>query len=155
MILVTLGTQKEQFTRLLDYIENANIKDEIIVQAGHTKYESKKMKILDFISYEEMNEYLEKADLIITHGGTGSILTPLKMNKKVIACARLEKYNEHVDNHQCELVDVFYEAGYILKLDESNSLNELLKKAKTFKQKIYLSNTEKFKESLINAIENN
>ena len=155
MILVTLGTQKEQFTRLLDYIENANIKDEIIVQAGHTKYESKKMKILDFISYEEMNEYLEKADLIITHGGTGSILTPLKMNKKVIACARLEKYNEHVDNHQCELVDVFYEAGYILKLDESNSLNELLKKAKTFKQKTYLSNTEKFKESLINAIENN
>ena len=37
MILVTLGSQKEQFTRLLDYIEKSKIKDEIIVQAGHTK----------------------------------------------------------------------------------------------------------------------
>lgn len=153
MILVTLGTQKEEFTRLLDYIENANIKDEIIVQAGHTKYESKKMKIFDFISYEKMNEYLEKCDLVITHGGTGSILTPLKMNKKVIACARLEKYGEHVDNHQCELVDVFEEEGYILKLDEENDLNELMKEIKAFLPKSYVSNTEKFKKQLINIIE--
>ena len=29
MILVTLGTQQQQFTRLLEYIENSNIKDEI------------------------------------------------------------------------------------------------------------------------------
>ena len=45
MILVTLGTQKQQFTRLLEYIENSNIKEEIIVQAGFTKFNSKKMKI--------------------------------------------------------------------------------------------------------------
>ena len=31
MILVTLGTQKEPFTRLLDYIEKSNINDKIIV----------------------------------------------------------------------------------------------------------------------------
>ena len=48
MILVTLGTQKQQFTRLLEYIEKSNINDEIIVQAGFTKFESKKMKIFDF-----------------------------------------------------------------------------------------------------------
>ena len=82
MILVTLGTQKQSFTRLLNLIEKANIKDEIIVQAGHTKYESKKMKILDFIDYQEMEKLIEKADLIITHGGTGSIVTPLKKEKK-------------------------------------------------------------------------
>ena len=78
MILVTLGTQQQQFTRLLDYIENSKIKDEIIVQAGHTKYNSMKMKIFDFIDYDKMNEYVETADLIITHGGTGSITGPLK-----------------------------------------------------------------------------
>ena len=77
MILVTLGTQKQQFTRLLDAIENSNIDDEIIVQAGHTKYESKKMKIFDFISYDKMEELVNKADIIITHGGTGSIVEPL------------------------------------------------------------------------------
>ena len=48
MILVTLGTQKEPFKRLLDMIEESNVEDEIIVQAGHTKYNSNKMKIFDF-----------------------------------------------------------------------------------------------------------
>ena len=49
MILVTLGTQHQEFTRLLDYIEKSKIKDKIIVQAGYTKYKSKKMKMFDFI----------------------------------------------------------------------------------------------------------
>ena len=126
MILVTLGTQKEQFTRLLDYIEKSKIKDEIIVQAGYTKYTSKKMKIFDFINYDEMDKYIEKADIVITHAGTGSVLTPLKKGKKVIICSRLSKYHEHVDNHQQELADMFRDAGYVLELTENNNLDDLM-----------------------------
>ncbi len=154
MILVTLGTQKQQFTRLLDYIENTNIKDEIIVQAGHTKYDSKKMKIFDFIDYDKMNAYIKKADLIITHGGTGSIISPLKMGKKVIACARKSKYLEHVDDHQEQIVDIFAEEGYILKLDEDISLSDLIKKSKNFKVKKFVSNTDNFIKKLEEEINN-
>lgn len=153
MILVTLGTQKQEFTRLLDYIEKSNIKDKIIVQAGHTKYKSKKMKIFDFIDYDKMNEYIKKSDLIITHGGTGSIITPLKEGKKVIACARLFKFSEHVDDHQNEIVDVFYEEGYILKLDESVKLDNILKDIKKFKPKTFISNTDNFIKKLENKID--
>jgi len=64
MILVTLGTQNQQFKRLLDYIEKANIKGEIIVQSGNTKYKSKKMKIFKFIDYDEMYRYIQKCDLV-------------------------------------------------------------------------------------------
>ena len=50
MILVVLGTQDKQFTRLLDdvsrEIELGHIKDEVIVQAGQTKYSSDKMQII-------------------------------------------------------------------------------------------------------------
>lgn len=144
MILVTLGTQKQPFKRLLDYIENSDINDKIIVQAGHTNYVSKKMKIFDFINYDKMNELVSEASLIITHGGTGSIITPLKSGKKVIACARESRYGEHVDDHQKELVDTFCEEGYILKMDESNSLDEIIKKAANFKPKKFKSNTENF-----------
>lgn len=144
MILVTLGTQKEPFTRLLDYIEKSNIKEKIIVQAGHTKYDSKKMEIFDFIPYEKMNEYISKADIIITHAGTGSILMPLKKGKKVIACARLEKYDEHVDDHQKQILEVFKEEGYILELDENSKLDDLMKEINDFKPKKYKSNTENF-----------
>ena len=154
MILVTLGTQKEQFTRLLDYIENSKIKDEIIVQAGHTKYESKKMKIFDFISYEEMSDYIEKADLIITHSGTGSVLTPLKLGKKVIVCSRLKKFGEHVDDHQQELTEVLKKENYIFELTEDNSLDQLYKEIKDFKPKKYQSNTNNFIKKLKAEIEN-
>ena len=144
MILVTLGTQKEPFTRLLDYIENSKIKDKIIVQAGHTKYNSKKMEIFDFIPYDKMDEYINEADLIITHSGTGSVLTPLKRGKKIIVCARLSKYDEHVDDHQVELLEVFKEEGYVLELSENNKLDEVYKEVKNFKPKMYTSNTDNF-----------
>lgn len=153
MILVTLGTQKQPFTRLLDYIENSNINDEIIVQAGHTKYSSNKMKILDFIDYDTMAELEQKADVIITHGGTGSVVGPLKKGKKVIACARLQKYGEHVDDHQQELISIFSEQGHILELKDGDNLDELLSNNSDFTPKKYKSNTEYFIKRLREKIE--
>ena len=148
MVLVTLGTQKQSFKRLLDYIEESNLADEIIVQAGHTKYESKKMKIFDFIDYETMDEYLKKADLVITHGGTGSVVTPLKLGKKIIGCARLSKFGEHVDDHQTELVGIFADEGYILEIKDGETLDYILKRLETFKPKEYKSNTYNFVNKL-------
>ena len=153
MILVTLGTQQQSFTRLLEYIENSNIKDEIIVQAGFTNFKSNKMKIFEFIDYNKMNEYIEKSDLIITHAGTGSIVSALKKNKKVIACARLSKYKEHVDNHQEEILDVFYEEGYILKIDDELNLDDVYEKSKNFKTKKFISNTDNFIKKLKKEID--
>lgn len=152
LILVTLGTQQQSFKRLLDYIEKSNINDKIVVQAGHTKYESKKMQIFDFITYDEMDALIKKADFIITHGGTGSIITPLKNKKKVIACARLSKYKEHVDNHQEEIVNIFTDESYILKLDENDKLDDIIEKIHDFKPKNFISNTENFIENLKNII---
>lgn len=153
MVLVTLGTQKEQFNRLLDYIENSKIRDKIVVQAGHTKFQSKKMEIFDFIPYEEMKEYIKKADYVITHAGTGSILMPLKEGKKVIACARLSKYDEHVDDHQLQIVDVFKNKNYLLELNENVNLDDLIEQLQKFKPKKYKSNTKKFIKQLKKEIE--
>ncbi len=153
MILVTLGTQKQQFNRLLSKIEESKIKDKIIVQSGFTKFKSKKMEIFDFISYEEMNKLIDEADLIITHGGTGSILMPLSKSKKVIACARLSKYGEHIDNHQTEIVDLFSSKGYIIKMDETDDIDDLIKKTKKFTIKKYKTNRDNFIKKLKQLIE--
>ena len=153
MILITLGTQNQSFVRLLELVENSNINDEIIVQAGKTKFESKKMKIFDYIPYEEMTELIKKSDLIITHGGTGSILMPLKMGKKVIAVPRLAKYGEHVDDHQTQLTSIFQEEGYILEYNDGDDFNELYLKSKTFKPNKYISNTENFIENIKKLID--
>lgn len=153
MILVTLGTQFEPFDRLLKELDKQDLNEEIIVQAGHTKFESSKMKILDFIPYEEMNDLVDKARIIITHGGTGSIVEPLKKGKVIIGCARLEKYGEHVDDHQTELVSIFSEEGYILELKDGESLNKVLKQAETFVPKKYESNTDCFIAKLSERID--
>ena len=148
MILITLGTQKQSFKRLLEKVENSKIEDKIVVQAGYTKFNSSKMKIIDFIDYAEMDKLVNEADVIITHGGTGSILGPLKKGKKVVACARLAKYGEHVDNHQEELVSIFAKEGYILELGEADDIDNLFKKIKKFKPKKYISNTDNFIDNL-------
>lgn len=144
MILVTLGTQKQPFTRLLETIDKSDINDRIVVQAGYTKFESKKMEIFEFIPYDEMTKLINECDLVITHGGTGSIIMPLKKGKKVIACPRLMKYGEHVDNHQTQIVDVFSEEGYIMAFNENDDLNEIYQKSLKFNPNKYVSNTENF-----------
>ena len=154
MILVTLGTQAEPFTRLLDAIEKSNIQDEIIVQAGNTPYTSNKMKIMKFMSYQEMAELVDKADLIITHGGTGSIVEPLKKGKKIIGCARLQKYDEHVDDHQEELINAFVAKGYILEFKDGDNILDLVEKVTNLIPNEYYSNTENFIKKLKEKIGN-
>jgi UDP-N-acetylglucosamine transferase subunit ALG13 len=155
MILVTLGTQNQKFYRLLDALENSNIKDKIIVQAGGSSdYKSKKMQILKFVDYRVMEKYIKDADIIITHGGTGSIIMPLQQNKKVIACARLAKYGEHINDHQLELVSIFAEEGYIKEFKDGDNIDDIIKECKSFKPKKYISNTNNFIRELKNIIDN-
>ena len=153
MILVTLGTQDKSFTRLLDSIQEqinkGNIKDKVVVQAGFTKYDSDDMEIFDLIDRDKFSGLIKKCDLLITHGGVGSILTGLKNNKKVIVCPRLSKYKEHMNDHQVQIVDRFYEAGYILRYNDGDDLGNILKKVDKFKLNKYKSNTSNF----INIIE--
>ena len=158
LIFVTLGTQDKSFKRLLDAIQKqidlGNIKDKVIVQAGFTKYESKDMEIFDLVNRDEFDKYMNDCDLLITHGGVGSIVGGLTHGKKVIAAARLKEYKEHTNDHQVQIIDVFSKDGYILKLDDFDKLDEVLKKAKKFKPKRFISNTDKFIDNLKNYIDN-
>ena len=156
MILVTLGTQDKQFKRLLKAIDKAVedkvIKDEVIVQAGFTKYQSKNMEVFDLIPIDEFNKLIKKANLVITHGGVGSILTGLINHKKVIAIPRLKKYDEHESDHQKQIVDSFYSEGYILKIDDTKDFEKVLQEVKTFKPKRYQSNNQTYIDNINNYI---
>lgn len=157
MIFVTLGTQDKSFDRLLreidKCIENGIIKEKVVVQAGYTKYTSKNMFIFSEVSKEEFEQYMEECDLLITHGGVGSIFDGLKRGKKIITVPRLKKYNEHTNDHQLEVVSEFSKDGYLLALTNMSMLPKMLEKAKKFKPKKYKSNKERFVEYLEEYIE--
>ena len=153
MVLVLLGTQNNSFHRLLEKIEdcikNNKIKEEVIVQAGYTKFQSDYMKVFDLIPKSELEQLQDKANIIITHGGVGSIVSSIKKEKKVIAIPRLHKYGEHVNDHQTEIVNMFGKKEYIINCNEVDQLDEALEKVKHFKPKKYESGTIK----IINIIQ--
>ena len=159
MILVMLGTQKNDFSRLLKEIEkcidDGTIKEEVIVQAGSTKYETNKMKLFDLIGREELDEKKRDASFIITHGGVGSIVGALKMNKKVIAVPRLKKYKEHVNDHQKQIVENFDKKGYIKGITDVKDLKKEIKQIDKFIPKEFVSNTQSIISIVENYIENN
>ena len=157
MILVTLGTQDKSFKRLLEKIEEelekGKVKDEIIVQAGYTEFASNKMTIKKLIPMDEFDNLIEKCDILITHGGVGSIITGLRKNKKVIAVARLKKYKEHTNDHQLQIIDNFSKEGYILKLDNFDDIDKLIKDSSKFKPKKFKSNTDNMIDLIDREIE--
>lgn len=159
MIFVTLGTQDKGFERLLKEIDRCIdkgiIKDKVIVQAGHTKYESKNMEIFSEVSKDEFERLMSECDLLITHGGVGSIFDGLKKDKKIIAVPRLKKYNEHTNDHQLEIVSEFSKCGYLLALTNITMLPKMIEKANSFKPKKYKSNNKDFVKYLEDYVDNN
>ena len=156
MILVMLGTQNNSFERLLkkmdELIEKKIIDEKVIVQSGYTNYESNNMRIFDLIPQEELERYQEQADLIITHGGVGSIVSSIKKGKKVIAVPRLRRYHEHVNDHQKQIVEAFDKKGYIIGIQRIDELRKAIIKAQDFVPKKY-DERDKNNKKILNIIE--
>ena len=157
MILVTLGTQNNSFHRLLEEvqknIDNGKIKEEVVVQSGYTKFNSPNMKILDEVPQDEFAKLVDKADLIITHGGVGSIITAITKEKKVIAVPRLHEYGEHVNDHQRQIIKVFSEKNYLIGIQNVEDLPEAIKESENFETKEYKNNNQKMIKIIEDFIE--
>lgn len=152
MIFVTLGSQKFQFNRLLEYIdrlvEERIITDEIFAQIGYSDYKPKNYEYKEFLDREEFSQIMSKCDTVITHGGTGAIIGAVKKNKKVIAIPRLSKFEEHVDDHQIEIVNQFHDMGLILGVSNAEDLEKELSKIESLNLNSYESNTLKIIRSI-------
>lgn len=157
MILVLLGTQNNQFTRLLQEIEkcieNGIINQRVVVQAGFTKFQSDKMHIFDLKPKEVIDNLIDEADFVITHGGVGSILMAIRKNKKVIAVPRLSEFNEHVNNHQRQIVEIFNDKGHIIGIQNLEDLSEAIKQIDEFKPVPYSGNNSKMLSIIENFID--
>lgn len=153
MIFVTLGSQKFQFNRLLqtidNFIEEKKIEEDIFAQIGYSDYRPQNYKYKKFLEYEEFVEMEEKASIVITHGGTGAIIGAVKKNKKVIAVPRLSKYGEHVDDHQLQLISQFSSQNLICGVKDCKEIVGALEYVKEHKFEKYQSNTQ----SIISSID--
>ena len=60
----------------------------------------------------------------------------LNENKKVISVTRLEKYGEHINDHQIQNNEAFGMNGYVLPVFEMDELKNAIIKIQTGKDKL-------------------
>ena len=95
MIFVTVGTHEQQFNRLLkeiDVLKKEDIlKEEVFIQRGYSDYVPQYCAYKDFLSYEEMEDYIASAEVVICHGGPATFMNALSKGKKTIIVPRQKK----------------------------------------------------------------
>lgn len=123
---MTVGTHEQGMERLfreLDrLIEEKEIQDEIFAQIGYSTYLPKNYKYKKMIGYDEMDEYVRKSYIVITHGGPGSIFHPLQYGKIPIVVPRNPEFNEHVDDHQILFTKRLEDSNRVIAVYNINDL---------------------------------
>ena len=135
LIFVTVGSRNYPFDRLFkkldELIDEKKIDDEIFAQIGTSQYKPRNYKYKDYITQEEFQECVNNSDLVISHGASGSIMKSLNAGKKVVAVTRLEKYGEHINDHQIQNNEAFASNNYVLMASlELDDLDECINKVK-------------------------
>lgn len=133
MIFVTVGSRNYPFDRLFkkldELYDEGVLADSLFAQTGTSTYQPRNYEYKDFISPDEFIEKIKEADIVVTHGASGSIMKALNAGKKVIAVTRLEKYGEHINDHQIQNNEAFGSNRYVLMADlELDDLGECFQK---------------------------
>ena len=131
MIFVTVGTHEQPFNRLIQKIDelkkDGTIQDDVIIQTGFSTYEPKHCKWKKMFPYQKMVENVEKARIIITHGGPSTFIMPLQIGKVPIVVPRQKKFDEHVNDHQVEFCrQVSERIGTIVFVEDIETLGDVI-----------------------------
>jgi len=139
MIFVTVGTHDQQFDRLLREVDRLvaqkTIGGKVIAQIGNSKYRPRNYEYFTFSSWRRILDLNKRSNVVITHGGAGSIMLAAHFNKPIVAVPRRKKYGEHADDHQIQLVRELEKEKRVIAVYEIENLSNAIKKAKLLKSK--------------------
>jgi len=95
VIFVTVGTFNfdDLIYQVDKFIEQGVITDKVICQIGNGQYQPKNCE--SFAYTKKIGSYIDDAEMVICHGGTGSVLDLIKREKKFIAVANRALANDH------------------------------------------------------------
>ncbi len=134
MILVCTGTQGFPFDRLLraaDEFARTHPEEEVVAQTGCGTCEMRYCRHARFFSGEEMEELFSRASLLITHGGSGTVMKALSRGIPVVAVPRRKRYGEHVDDHQTQLVRALAKERFLVPCGRTEKLAEAVALARS------------------------
>ena len=144
MIFVTVGTHEQQFNRLIKEIdelkEEGVITSDVFIQVGFSDYQPRFCRWERFLSYDEMNNLMEKADIIITHGGPATFMNVIANGKRPVVVPRRKKFGEHVNDHQLEFCNKVKQYYPIIVI---NDIKKLLTNLRNDKSEVTINSNNK------------
>ena len=150
MIFVTVGTHEQPFNRLVEYMDKwaENHDEEVIIQTGFCTYEPKFSQWDKLYPYKKMIEMVDKARIVITHGGPSSFIMPLQIGKVPIVVPRKKEFGEHVNDHQVDFCRKVEQAqGNIIVVEQINELKDTIDRYEDITMRMksgLISNNERF-----------
>lgn len=151
MIFASLGTMDMPFERMAKAVDRfaASTDEEVIVQTGHTHFDYKFAHCFDFCTKDEMQIYIEQADILILQGGWGAISEAMEKRKRIVVMPRYDK-TEHIHD-QFQLIRKLDSLGCVIGVFDERGLPLAVEKARTFDfQQLPKGNAETFiREKLV------
>ena len=133
LLFATVGATLP-FERLVRLVEEAQaageIPERIVLQRGVGGHVPAGLDSVETIPFQEVQQLLDQADIVVCHGGTGSLITALRAHCRVIAVPRLFALGEHYDDHQAEITAAFAERGLIEVVGADEPLGPALARAR-------------------------
>lgn len=118
---------------VLDLKRAGGLEGALILQYGDQKLSAPDLpdvELHDSIGFDRVQEILRDADMVICHGGTGSLVTALRAGCRVIAFPRRHDLGEHYDDHQEEIAQTFADRGLLQIVRDETRLGEAIAAAK-------------------------
>lgn len=133
MIFLCVGSREYPFDRLIkrldELVADGTITDTVVGQIGTSRYEPKHFRWFRFLDRDIFQKYQTEADLIISHAGAGALVSALKMGRAVLSVPRLEKYGEHIDDHQTQISGALAAEGYLREVLDMEDLGVILRES--------------------------
>jgi UDP-N-acetylglucosamine transferase subunit ALG13 len=130
MIFVTVGTHEQPFNRLVKHMdflsEKGTFREEIYILTGYSTFSPEYCSHTKFLKFDSMVDKMEKARIIITHGGASSIILAFNSGKIPIVVPRQKKHHEHVDDHQVYFCRKLEQKGEIIAIYDVEDLENRL-----------------------------
>jgi len=127
MVFVTIGNATQGFRRLLAAVDELTERgifrgEPVFIQTGHNPdFHPKHCEFKPFLPMNEFDQCMEKADLIICHGGCTQ-LQAVRLGKVPVVMPRRKKYGEHVNDHQLQLAEALAAEGRSIPAYEPEDL---------------------------------
>lgn len=138
VIFAVVGLHGVGFNRFVKLIDDlaSKTKEDIIIQIGAATYTPSYADYFVFGDIWKMSDHYRNSDIVITHGGVGSIMSALSHNKPIIVVPRLQKYGEVTDDHQLEIANAFCQLGFVSVANDFNELKKAIIAIRTGEVKV-------------------